>query len=235
MDLLSAQTWISLLTLTLLEIVLGIDNIVFIAIVSRDLPVHQQSKARRMGLALACLTRLLFLALIRWIVGLTHPVFTYQTYVFSWRDLIFLLGGLYLLVQGTLEIHHKIEAVHHPRLPKRVSHANLFKIIVAIVMFDIVFSLDSIFAAIAIVKSFILMGTAIIIAIMLMIVATDYLSRFIKKHPTLEVLALCFLILIGMILVADAFHFHIPRSYVYFAIAFSILVESINIAVVRRR
>ena len=235
MELFTFQNGISLLTLTLLEIVLGIDNMVFISIVTRHLPVNQQKYARRLGLGLACIVRLLLLALIRWLMSLTEPLFIIYGFSLSLRDIIFIMGGLYLLVAGTLEMHRMVEINVKKHKTVKKLPVSFLKVIMTVVVFDIVFSLDSIFTAIAMAQMFLIMAIAIIIAIILMIIMTDYLNNFIKKYPTIEILALSFLLLIGVVLVADGLHFHISRWYVYFAIIFSIMVESINICLFKRR
>jgi predicted tellurium resistance membrane protein TerC len=226
----------SLVTLTVLEVVLGIDNLVFLAIISQRLPKHQQSRARKWGLTLAWVTRLILLASVIWLTRLTQPLFSLFSHVFSGRDIFLLLGGLFLLVKATQEIHAEVEpgsgyTKEKINLPSR----GFFFVITQIAILDIVFSLDSVLTAIGLTDRFWLMAVAITIAIITMIVASDPLSRFIEKHPTVKMLALSFLILIGMILVADGFAVHIPRGYVYFAMAFSLSVEGLNMLAKRRR
>jgi predicted tellurium resistance membrane protein TerC len=225
--------WAGLLTLTVLEIVLGIDNLVFISIVTNRLPLQQQKKARQIGLLLACLTRLLLLATISWIVKLTTPLFSLWQQTFSWRDLILIGGGLFLLVKGTSEIHQGM--VSSEERPLKKISASFSWVIIQIMFLDIIFSLDSVITAVGMVKEFIVMALAIVIAVLLMLVASEPLSRFIHKYPSLKILALSFLLLVGMALIADGFQVHIPRGYLYFAIAFSIVVEIFNLLSGRRR
>ncbi len=223
---------ISLLTLTILEIILGIDNLVFLSIISQKLPEAQQALARRIGLSLAWIMRLVLLAFAVWLVGLTKPVITLFGYGVSWRDIFLILGGLFLLMKATQEIHVEME----PRDKVFSSHkksAVFFWIILQIVCLDVVFSLDSILTAIGLTNRFWLMATAITIAILVMLFASEPLSRFINRHPTIKMLALSFLMLIGMMLLADGFGFHIPRGYIYFAMGFSLFVEFLNI--IRRK
>jgi predicted tellurium resistance membrane protein TerC len=227
------QIWMSLLTLTALEIVLGIDNIVFISVVTSRLPKHKQKSARQFGLLLACLTRLLLLAAITWITKLTYKVFTLFGQPFSWRDIILIVGGLFLLWKGTSEIHMSVVSPDNPIASK--PSARYFFVLFQIMTLDIIFSLDSVITAVGMAQEYIVMATAIVIAVLLMLVASEPLSRFIQKYPTLKMLALSFLLLVGMALIADGFAFHIPREYLYFAIAFSIFVEILNIVAGRRR
>ena len=205
---------ISLLTLTILEIVLGVDNLVFIAILSSRLKPAQQKSARRWGLTMAWVTRLILLAMAVWLVGLTRPLFAVFAHHFSGRDLFLLAGGLFLLVKGTSEIHAEIETATEKSV--RRQFAKFAIIIFQIALFDIIFSLDSILTAIGLTHNFWIMAAAISIAIILMIIASEPLSQFIEKHPTVKMLALSFLLLIGMVLLADGFGFHIPRGYIYF-------------------
>jgi predicted tellurium resistance membrane protein TerC len=220
------NAWISFATLVVLEIVLGIDNIVFIAIVSQALPKNRQPAARRAGLSVAIVLRVLLLLTISWIVSLRQPLFIVFNLDVSWRDLILGAGGLFLLAKGTREIHSEVEGEEEGRRHK--SAATFFGVIAQIAMLDIVFSLDSVITAVGIADHVEVMIAAIIVAVLLMMVAAEPTSRFVNKHPTVKMLALSFLMLIGMALVADALHFHIPRNYLYFAIAFSGLVEVLN-------
>lgn len=221
----------ALSTLTLLEIILGIDNLVFLAIMTEKLPQKQRKPARRFGLTLAWVTRLLLLASAVWLTGLTEPFVTIMAFEFSGRDLFMLAGGLFLLVKGTEEIRNLIE----PRaLKKSVRTSQRFGlVIVQIALLDIVFSLDSVLTAVGLTQQFTLMAIAITIAILAMIFASEPLTAFIEKHPTIKMLALAFLLLIGTVLIADGMHFHVPRGYVYFAMGFSLGVECLN--VYRRR
>ena len=226
------NAWISFATLVVLEIVLGIDNIVFIAIVSQHLPKKQQAAARRVGLSVAILLRVLLLTAISWIISLREPLFTLFGAEFSWRDLILGAGGLFLLAKGTSEIHSEVEGEHEER---GAAVATFGGVIFQIAMLDIVFSLDSVITAVGVADHIEVMIAAIVVAVLIMMVAAEPTSRFINKHPTVKMLALSFLLLIGMALVADALHFHIPRNYLYFAIAFSGLVEVLNRLADRRR
>ena len=223
----------SLLTLTALEIVLGIDNLVFISIMSSRLPVEQQSSARRTGLALAVITRLLLLASIAWLAGVTAPLFSVFDHPVSLRDLILIGGGLFLLAKGTTEIHTTVEGVEEEmRHPKTTSFA---AVVVQIMILDIVFSLDSVITAVGMAQQLSVMAAAIIIAVIVMLFAADPLSRFIHEHVSVKMLALSFLILVGAVLVADGMGFHVPKGYLYFAIAFSVGVEALNLAATKRR
>lgn len=227
---------IALLTLTVLEVVLGIDNLVFLTVITSRLPENQQKAARRVGLFLACLMRLALLATLSWLLHLTIPLFTFFQQTFSIRDLILLVGGLFLLFKGTEEIHTSIEGFETKNtLPLKKSAFLFSYVILQIVLLDAIFSLDSVLTAIGMTQEFLVMALAIIIAVILMIFASEPLSRFIKKYRTIKMLALSFLLLVGMVLVADSFKFHIPRGYIYFAIAFSIFVEAINILARKKR
>lgn len=224
------DVFLSLGTLTILEIVLGIDNLVFLAIVSQKLPHHQRKKARSIGLTLAWVSRLLLLASAVWIVKLTKPLFTIFTFEISGRDIFLLVGGLFLLAKGTQEIHNELEPAHATGFKPKPGKFNRFELVVGqIVMIDIIFSLDSILTAIGLTQRYWLMVVAITIAIIAMVFASEPLSKFIEKHPTIKMLALSFLILIGMVLVADSFDFHIPRGYIYFAMGFSMFIETLNL------
>lgn len=224
----------SLLTLTALEIVLGIDNIVIIAIIANNLPAHQRDGARLTGLALALVTRLLLLFSISWIAGLVQPLFTIAGQTFTGRDLIMLAGGLFLIVKATREIHESIEEAGHSedvaRRPRSYAAA-----IAQIVMLDIVFSFDSVITAVGMSNDIWVMVTAVVIAVLVMLVASGPIVRFIHAFPTVKVLALAFVLLIGMALVAEGFEFHIPKGYLYAAMAFSVIVEAINVTIARRR
>ena len=230
------QTWISLLTLTALEIVLGIDNLVFITLMSNQLPLNKQRLARRWGLGMAVITRLMLLACMKELVGLTTPFISLLKIDFSVRDLVLLSGGLYLLVEAVREIHRKLEVVmgKEPRFSRK-TYPHLVKVVLQIMVLDIIFSLDSVITAVGMAREFTVMALAIIIAVAMMLFATEKLNRFIQVHPTIEILALCFLLLVGVVLIADGLHFHINRNYIYFAIGFSVFVEWINIRVSRKR
>lgn len=218
---------IGLATLIVLEVVLGIDNLVFIAILADKLPEHQRDKARLLGLALALVMRLVLLASIAWIVSLTRPVLRWGELELSWRDLILLGGGVFLLIKATREIHERLEGVQHELGGKRV-HAGFFAVIVQIVAIDAVFSLDSIITAIGMVEELWVMMTAVVIAMTLMIIASKPLTLFVSRHPTVIILCLSFLLLIGASLVAEGLGFHMPKGYLYAAIGFSLLIELFN-------
>ena len=226
------NAWLSFVTLVVLEIVLGIDNIVFIAIVSQHLPKKQQAAARRLGLSVAIVLRVLLLLAISWIISLRETLFTLFGVNFSWRDLILGAGGLFLLAKGTREIHSEVEGEHEER---GGAVATFGGVILQIAILDIVFSLDSVITAVGVADHIEVMIAAVVVAVLIMMVAAEPTSRFINKHPTVKMLALSFLLLIGMALIADALHFHIPRNYLYFAIAFSGGVELLNRVAERHR
>lgn len=231
--LLTPESWIALLTLTFLEIVLGVDNIIFISIVSNKLPAHQQQKARTTGLILALVFRVAMLLSISWIIGFTEPLFSVFEYDFSTRDLILFAGGIFLLFKSTIEIHHKMEGQHNEKGKKDI--ATFGQVISQIVALDVIFSFDSILTAIGLTDELILMIIAVTVAILVMIAFAGSISDFIKKHPTLEVLALSFLILIGFMLMIEAFDVHVPKGYIYFAVFFSLFVEVVNIRIRKKR
>lgn len=230
----SPAVWASFLTLTLLEIILGIDNVIFLSIVSGYLPKDQQAKARRIGLIMALVMRIGLLASIAWIMSLTKPIFAVWDHEVSWRDIILLIGGLFLLFKGTDEIHHEIEGDDHEDGGKKKVHT-FFGVIAQIAVLDMVFSLDSVITAVGMSDHLPVMIAAVCVAIGVMMVAAEPTAAFIEKHPTIKMLALSFLLLVGVALIADALHFHIPRGYLYFAIAFSIGVEVLNMLVRNRR
>jgi predicted tellurium resistance membrane protein TerC len=221
------QAWLSLVILTALEIVLGVDNVIFIALLVDRLPAHRQERARLAGLTLAMLTRIALLFSIVWMTGLQHPWITLLGVALSGRDLILLLGGLFLLVKGVTEIHQTLERARSERQARRYSKFGL--IIVQIALIDIVLSLDSVFTAVALANQLAIMVTAIIIAILIMMWLARAIAHFIARYQTLKILALTFLILIGVALVASGLHFEIPKGYLYFAMAFAVGVEMINI------
>ena len=221
------QVWIALVTLTVLEIVLGIDNIVFISILAGKLPPHSQDRARKIGLMLAMITRVLLLMSLAWMIKLTNPLFSIFGHEFSGRDLILLGGGLFLIAKSTHEIHHKLEGEEGTG-PARVA-ATFGSVIVQIMLLDIVFSLDSVITAIGMANQLWVMITAVVLAVFFMLVASGSISRFVDRHPTVKMLALSFLLLIGVALVAEGFGTHIPKGYIYFAMAFSVLVEMLNL------
>jgi len=233
--LIDPQVWASLVTLTALEIVLGIDNLVFIAILAGRLPPERRAAARRVGLALALITRLALLASIAWILGLTRPLFELFGHAFSWRDIILIGGGLFLLHKGTREIHLRVEGEDEaPRQGSRAA-ASFRGIVIQIMILDIVFSLDSVITAVGMANELWVMATAVIIAVVIMLAASGPLAGFVERHPTVKMLALSFLLLIGMTLVADGAGFHLPRGYIYAAIGFSVAVEALNQLAARRR
>ncbi len=227
------NVWASLLTLTALEIVLGIDNIIFISIMASKLPAHQQHKARQIGLALALLTRLMLLASIAWVAKLTDPLFTVMGWAVSGRDLILIGGGLFLLAKGTLEIHHTVEG--HEEEGAAPKLATFQSVVIQIMFLDIVFSLDSVITAVGMSDHLPVMIAAVVIAMAVMLFASGPVGDFVNRHTTVKMLALSFLLLVGVALVADGLGFHIPKGYLYFAIAFSALVESLNLMAAGRR
>jgi predicted tellurium resistance membrane protein TerC len=226
------HSWASLATLTALEIVLGIDNIIFLSIASQRLEPARRPTARRIGLALALIMRIALLSSIAWIISLSTPIVTLWGVGLSWRDLIFAAGGLFLLTKGTREIHGMVEgeAAHAQK-----AAVSLFAVIVQIALFDLVFSIDSIVTAVGVAEHLSIMIAAVVLAMIVMLVASGFVAEFINRHPTTKMLALSFLLLIGMALIADAAHFHIPRGYLYFAVAFSALVEALNQLAARKK
>ena len=227
---LQPETYIALLTLTFLEVVLGIDNIIFISIVTNKLPESKQSAIRNTGLLLAMIFRIGLLLAITWIIGLTKPLFTVGEFAFSYRDVVLLAGGLFLIVKSVMEIHHKMEEENN-KLVQSSKGISPFSVILQIIALDMVFSFDSILTAIGLTDKLLVMIIAVVIAILVMMVFAGGISRFINKHPTLQVLALSFLILIGFMLVLEAFHHEIPKGYIYFAVFFSFSVELVNMRV----
>jgi predicted tellurium resistance membrane protein TerC len=221
------NAWVSLVTLSFLEIVLGIDNVIFISILAGKLPPAQQAHARTIGLALALVTRILLLLCIKWLMGLTAPLGTIFSHTFSGRDLILFAGGLFLIAKSTHEIHLKLEEAGVERVAK--ARAGLPGTVVQIALLDIVFSLDSVITAVAMAKDLAVMIAAVTIAVFVMLLAANGISRFVHRHPTINMLALAFLILIGVVLVADGLGQHIERGYIYFAMAFSAIVEMLNL------
>ncbi|TKC12504.1 TerC family protein [Pedobacter polaris] len=233
------EAWISLLTLTVLEIVLGIDNIVFISILSGKLPENQQKKARQLGLALAMITRVLLLLSLSWVMGLTAPLFNMGDWIgitspewldklaISGRDLILLIGGLFLIYKSTHEIHNKLEGDEESGGKAKVH--SFSGTIVQILILDIVFSLDSVITAVGMADHIEIMIAAVVIAVIVMMFSASAISSFVNKHPTVKMLALSFLLLIGVSLLAEGFDQHIPKGYIYFAMAFSVLVEMLNL------
>ena len=221
------QIWIALATLTFLEIVLGVDNIIFISILSGKLPESQQPKARRLGLLGAMVTRVLLLFSLAWIIRLTQPWFTVVGQEISGRDLILILGGLFLLAKSTYEIHDKLEG-EEGHASKRVP-SSFTSVIIQIMLLDIVFSLDSVITAVGMVDVLWVMIAAVIIAVLIMMLSAEPISAFVHNHPTVKMLALSFLLLIGLSLLLEGFDHHIPKGYIYFAMGFSVFVEMINL------
>jgi predicted tellurium resistance membrane protein TerC len=225
------QAWIGLLTLVALEVVLGIDNVVFISILSGKLPPSQQVRARQVGIGLAVISRILLLLSISWVIGLTKPLFTVFGHDFSGRDLILIMGGLFLLGKATHEIHAKLEGSHEGTIERTPS--SFTSVIIQIVLLDVVFSLDSVITAVGLSNEIVVMVIAVIVAAVVMLVFAGAISGFVNRHPTLKMLALSFLLLIGFTLVADGLGQHIPKGYVYVAMGFSLFVEFLNLRVRR--
>lgn len=233
------EIWVSLLTLTVLEIVLGIDNIIFISILSGKLPEHQQKKARQIGLALAMITRILLLLSLSWVMTLTDPLFNIggwfgatdpdwlEKLAISGRDLILLVGGLFLIYKSTAEIHDKLEGQEHDTGVKKVY--SFAGVLAQILVLDVVFSLDSVITAVGMADEVLVMIAAVVISIIVMMFSAGAISAFVNKHPTVKMLALSFLLLIGVSLLAEGLDQHIPKGYIYFAMAFSVLVEMLNL------
>lgn len=238
--LLLPETWISLVTLTVLEIVLGIDNIIFISILANKLPERQQGLARKLGLILAMVMRVLLLCALAWLVKLTNPILTFpamlgmeHAHPVSGRDLILLVGGLFLIWKSTHEIHDKLEGEEDAE-GKRVAPA-FSAVLIQIVLLDVVFSLDSVITAVGMVKEVKVMIVAVVLAVIFMMVFAGRISAFINEHPTLKILALSFLILVGFVLVLEGVHREVPKGYIYFAMAFSVGVETVNIRLRKKR
>jgi predicted tellurium resistance membrane protein TerC len=225
--LLDPNMWVALLTLTVLEIVLAIDNIVFISILSGKLPKEEQKKARQTGLALALITRVLLLLSLSWVMSLTAPLFTVLQQEISGRDLILLIGGLFLIYKATAEIHEKLEGENHDTEIK--GKVNFTSVIAQILVLDVVFSLDSVITAVGMANHIEVMIAAVVIAVIIMLFAAESISKFVNQHPTVKMLALSFLVLIGVSLLAEGLDQHIPKGYIYFAMAFSVLVEMLNL------
>ncbi len=225
------KAWIALLTLTVLEIVLGVDNIVFISILAARLPEAQRLRARTIGLALALVGRVGLLLSLSWVIGLTAPLFNVGSEEISGRDLILLGGGLFLLAKATHEIHASMEGGGHERGARASSFGS---VLFQILLLDIVFSLDSVITAVGMADDIGVMITAVVIAVLFMMASAGAISSFIHKHPTVKMLALAFLLLVGVALVADGLNQHLPRGYIYFAMAFSVLVEMLNLRASRR-
>ncbi|MBL8000776.1 MAG: TerC family protein [Flavobacteriales bacterium] len=226
---LTAHGWIALIWLTMMEIVLGIDNIIIISILSGDLATKsEQRKARRIGLSLAMITRVLLLLSLSWVMSLTEPLFTVMDHVVSGRDLVLLLGGLFLIYKATVEIHSKVEQKREKEGGRRKA-ARMASVVMQIVLIDIVFSLDSVITAVGMSNEILIMVLAVIAAVLIMLVASDSISDFVNRNATVKVLALSFLVMIGVALLAEGTGAHLNKGYIYFAMAFSILVEALNL------
>ncbi|HTO63370.1 MAG TPA: TerC family protein [Bradyrhizobium sp.] len=230
----SPEAWAALLTLTALEIVLGIDNVIFISVIVSRIPEPQATRARQIGLLLALAFRILLLSLLVWLIGLTQDVFSVAGWAFSWRDLILIGGGLFLIAKATHEIHQEVEADETDGSGGSAKKA-FFWVILQIIVIDVVFSLDSIITAIGMAQDLPIMVAAVVIACLIMYLSSGPVAEFISHHPTTKMLALAFLVLIGVALVADGFKFHIPRGYIYFAIAFAAAVEFFNVLAKQNR
>lgn len=227
--------WASFVTLTVMEIVLGIDNIVFISVIVNRLPAEQAERARKIGLALALIFRIVLLMFLTWIIGLKAELFTAFGHPFSWRDIILIAGGVFLIYKGTSEIHEEIEGETEEEEAGRKATYSFAGIIGQIIIIDMVFSVDSIITAIGMAEHVEVMIAAVVVAIAVMYLASGVIASFIRRHPTTKMLALSFLLLIGVSLVADGLGFHIPRGYIYAAMGFSVLVEAVNILAGRKR
>ena len=229
------ETWIALLTLTVLEIVLGIDNVIFISILVQRLPAGSRDRARRLGLGLAMAMRIVLLLTISWIVGLVTPALTALGREFSWRDLILISGGLFLLWKATTEISQSLEGEPAHHADPRAGTASFGGVLVQIVLLDIVFSLDSVLTAVGMVDEVAVMIAAVVISVGVMLAASGPLANFVHAHPSVKMLALAFLLLIGVTLMADGFGFHVDKAYIYAAMGFSVFVEALNLRARRRR
>jgi len=223
------NAWVALLTLCLLEIVLGIDNIIFISILSNNLPASQQKKAVRLGLSLALIMRTLMLLSISWIMGLTEPFFTILNKGFSGRDIILLLGGLFLIYKSVKEIHQKIDLKENEEADMKAKVVSFQSVILQIVLIDLIFSLDSVITAVGMVDQVMIMIMAVIFSIGVMMFMAIPISDFVNKHPAIKILALAFLVMIGTALIAEGMGFHIPKGYIYSSLAFALVIEFINI------
>ena len=228
------NAWAALVALSVLEIVLGIDNVIFISVIVSRIPEPQAKRARQIGLALALIFRILLLSVLVWLIGLTQPVVTVKDLAFSWRDIILIGGGMFLIAKATHEIHAEVEA-REAEDDEQPRASAFFWVIMQIIVVDMVFSLDSIITAIGMAEDLEIMVAAVVIACFVMYVSSGPVSRFVAEHPTTKMLALAFLVLIGVALVADGFQFHIPRGYIYFAMLFAAAVELFNVLARRNR
>ena len=227
------HVWLAFITLTAMEIVLGIDNIIFLAILVGRLPKEQQKKARYIGLSLAMVSRILLLLSLAWLMKLTTPLFAILGNEISGRDIVLIVGGLFLLFKSTMEIHTSLEGTEHEK--KAGGSASFIGVVSQIAVIDIIFSLDSVITAVGMAQHVEVMVAAIVIAMIVMMLSAGAISDFIDKHPTIKMLALSFLILIGVALIADGFELHIPKGYIYFAMAFSVMVEMLNLRLRKKR
>jgi len=226
--------WMSFFTLCILEIILGIDNIIFISIISQKLPEEQQGKARTWGLGFALITRVLLLLSITWIMQLTSPLFTMFENEISGRDIILILGGIFLIYKSVTEIHEKIENAHQSETIN-LKKVTFWNVITQIIIIDIIFSLDSVITAVGMADHVEVMIAAVIVSVIIMMLAINKISKFVDDNPTIKILALSFLIMIGIALLADGLDFHIPKGYIYFSMAFALLVEAVNITISNRK
>ncbi len=226
------KTWIALITLVALELVLGVDNVIFISILAGKLPPEQQTRARRTGISLAVITRCLLLLSLSWVIGLKQPLFNISRFTISGRDVILILGGLFLLYKATHEIHQKLEG-QEGRSSARVK-ATFASVILQVMLLDMVFSLDSVITAVGMVDELVIMIIAVVLAAGVMIWASGPLSTFVENHPTIKMLALAFLLMIGFTLIVEGLHQHIPKGYIYFAMGFSVLVEMLNLRLLKK-
>ncbi|HEX6303416.1 MAG TPA: TerC family protein [Anaerolineales bacterium] len=227
------QIWIAFVTLVVLELVLGVDNVIFISILAGKLPTEQQKKARQLGIALAVISRILLLLSLSWVIGLTEPLFAVLSFEVTGRDIILILGGLFLIAKATIEIHQKLEGVEgHASARVKPSFTN---VILQVLVLDVVFSLDSVITAVGMVDELAVMVVAVIVAAAGMIVASGLIGDFVERHPTVKMLALSFLLLIGFTLVVEGLHQHIPKGYIYFAMGFSVFVEILNLQLRKER
>lgn len=231
-QLLTGEGLVSLLTLTFLEIVLGIDNIVFISIIAGKLPELQQRKARYLGIALALVARVVLLLGVSWLIGLQKPILTVSDFKLSYRDIILIVGGLFLIGKSVSEIHGKLEGKKHST-KKKVS-LTLMNAIVQIVLIDLIFSIDSILTAIGLVENVLIIIIAVVISLGVMLIFVNKISTFIDKHPAMKILAISFLIMIGTLLVVEGLHVHVPRGYIYFSMAFALAIEILNLNIRKR-
>jgi predicted tellurium resistance membrane protein TerC len=229
----SPEAWIALASLTAIEIVLGIDNVVFISVLVSKLPPEEAERARKIGLALALVFRIVLLFFLSWLIGLTQPVIEYVGFSLSWRDIVLVLGGLFLLVKATREVHAEVEGGHQSAAS--AAEGAFTWVVFQVILIDLVFSVDSIITAIGMAQQIEVMIIAVVIAVGVMYLSSGPVSRFIAKHPTTKMLALSFLLLIGVALIADGMGFHIPRAYIYFSMAFAAGVEIVNVIASRNR